>query len=89
MSKSEQTDEEESNSSYVGGDDELAMCEDLFTAVMSATDNDGRLLSAAFQLLPSKKVIVFFFYKLNVLHIYHCLNKLKIINDKIKCFDMN
>lgn len=40
----------------IGGDDELAMCEDLFTAVMSATDNDNRLLSAAFQLLPSKKV---------------------------------
>lgn len=34
------------------------MCEDLFTAVMSATDNDNRLLSAAFQLLPSKKVSV-------------------------------
>lgn len=57
MSKSEQTDEEESNSSFIG-DDELAMCEDLFTAVMSATDNDNRLLSAAFQLLPSKKVII-------------------------------
>lgn len=56
ISKSEQTDEEESNSSFIGGDDELAMCEDLFTAVMSATDNDNRLLSAAFQLLPSKKV---------------------------------
>jgi len=36
------------------------MCEDLFTAVMSATDNDNRLLSAAFQLLPSKKVIIGF-----------------------------
>lgn len=58
MSRSEQTDEEESNSSLIGGDDELAMCEDLFTAVMSATDNDNRLLSAAFQLLPSKKVIM-------------------------------
>jgi len=60
MSKSEQTDEEESNSSVVGGDDELAMCEELFTAVMSATDNENRLLSAAFQLLPSKKVITFY-----------------------------
>lgn len=59
MSKSEQTDEEESNSSFVGGDDELAMCEDLFTAVISATDNDNRALSAAFQLLPSKKVCIF------------------------------
>lgn len=59
MSKSEQTDEEESNSSLAGGDDELAMCEDLFTAVMSATDND-RLLSEAFQLLPSKKVCFLF-----------------------------
>ncbi|VVC46091.1 Bromodomain, conserved site,High mobility group box domain,Bromodomain,Bromo adjacent homology (BAH) [Cinara cedri] len=56
VSKSEQTDEEESNSSLAGGDDELAMCEDLFTAVMSATDNDNRLLSEAFQLLPSKKL---------------------------------
>lgn len=58
MSKSEQTDEEESNSSFAGADDELVMCEDLFTAVMSATDNDNRPLSAAFQLLPSKKVSV-------------------------------
>ncbi|XP_025412250.1 protein polybromo-1 isoform X3 [Sipha flava] len=55
VSKSEHTDEEESNSSFAGMDDELAMCEELFTAVMSATDNDNRLLSAAFQLLPSKK----------------------------------
>ncbi|XP_050428093.1 protein polybromo-1 isoform X2 [Adelges cooleyi] len=55
MSKSEQTDEEESNSSYPGGEEELTMYEDLFTAVMSATDNDNRPLSAAFQLLPSKK----------------------------------
>lgn len=59
MSKSEQTDEEESNSSVVGGDDELAMCEDLFTAVMTATDNENRPLSAAFQLLPSKKVSLY------------------------------
>lgn len=63
MSKSEQTDEEESNSSLAGGDDELAMCEDLFTAVMSATDNDNRLLSEAFQLLPSKKVCFLFLTK--------------------------
>ncbi|KAL1139328.1 hypothetical protein AAG570_006314 [Ranatra chinensis] len=36
-------------------DEELNMCEDLFTAVMTATADDGRPLQTAFQLLPSKK----------------------------------
>lgn len=37
-------------------EDELASCEDLFTAVMTATDDANRPLHLVFQLLPSKKV---------------------------------
>ncbi|XP_054286185.1 protein polybromo-1-like isoform X2 [Macrosteles quadrilineatus] len=36
-------------------EDELGACEDLFTAVMTATDDTNRPLHLVFQLLPSKK----------------------------------
>lgn len=38
-------------------EEELSYCDDLFTAVMTATDADNRPLHLVFQLLPSKKVL--------------------------------
>lgn len=37
-------------------EEEINQIEELFTAVMQATDADDRQLSTAFMLLPSKKV---------------------------------
>lgn len=51
-------------------DDDINIFEELFTAVMMATDADNRPLHTVFQLLPSKKVfhsiifIFIFFYTL-------------------------
>lgn len=47
--------EESSTESWATTDDELNMCEELFAAIINATDQD-RPLYPVFQLLPSKKV---------------------------------
>jgi protein polybromo-1 len=47
---------EDTSESSTNPDDEANMYEDLFTAVMMATDQDNRPLHTVFQLLPSKKV---------------------------------
>ncbi|KAK9506268.1 hypothetical protein O3M35_008237 [Rhynocoris fuscipes] len=47
-------DEETSDSSTIA-EEELNMCEDLFTAVMTVNGDDGHPLHTPFQLLPSKK----------------------------------
>ncbi len=39
-------------------DDELNLCEDLFSAVITATDAENRPLYPVFQLLPSRKVSI-------------------------------
>lgn len=50
-------DKHEDNSSVSGESSNLsAQLEELFSAIILATDNDGRVLSTAFTLLPSKKV---------------------------------
>ncbi|XP_018906134.2 protein polybromo-1 isoform X2 [Bemisia tabaci] len=49
-------DSEENSETSTNPEDELNFCEDLFTAVMTATDGDtNRPLHLVFQLLPSKK----------------------------------
>lgn len=48
-------DTEDTSEGSVTYDEELNNCEDLFTAVMTGTSEDGRLLNTVFQLLPSKK----------------------------------
>lgn len=51
--------EESSTESWANSnEDELNLCEDLFAAVITATDGD-RPLHLVFQLLPSKKVNIF------------------------------
>lgn len=50
--KDDAEDASETSSNF---DDELGYCEDLFTAVMTAMDQDNRPLHLVFQLLPSKK----------------------------------
>lgn len=53
-------DSEENSETSTNPEDELNFCEDLFTAVMTATDGDtNRPLHLVFQLLPSKKVSVY------------------------------
>lgn len=47
---------EDTSESSTNPDEEANMYEDLFTAVMMATDQDNRPLHTVFQLLPSKKV---------------------------------
>ncbi|XP_046678722.1 protein polybromo-1 isoform X3 [Homalodisca vitripennis] len=47
-------DTDDTNESW-SQEDELSFCEDLFTAVMTATDDTNRPLHLVFQLLPSKK----------------------------------
>jgi hypothetical protein len=47
---------EDTSESSTNPDDDANMYEDLFTAVMMATDQDNRPLHTVFQLLPSKKV---------------------------------
>ncbi|XP_018567021.1 protein polybromo-1 isoform X3 [Anoplophora glabripennis] len=47
--------DEDTNDSSICDDDETNHFEDLFTAVMSATDDNNKPLHSAFQLLPSKK----------------------------------
>lgn len=51
----EKDDKDEKEASELNHEEELNLCEDLFTAVMTATDAD-RPLHLVFQLLPSKKV---------------------------------
>ncbi|GFG36133.1 hypothetical protein Cfor_02751 [Coptotermes formosanus] len=46
---------EDTSESSTNPDDEVNMYEDLFSAVMMATDQDNRPLHTVFQLLPSKK----------------------------------
>ncbi|XP_069679864.1 protein polybromo-1 isoform X4 [Periplaneta americana] len=46
---------EDTSESSTNPDDDFNMYEDLFTAVMMATDQDNRPLHTVFQLLPSKK----------------------------------
>lgn len=46
---------EDTSESSTNPDDEMNQYEDLFTAVMTATDTDNRPLHTDFQLLPSKK----------------------------------
>lgn len=46
---------EDTSESSTNPDDEVNMYEDLFTAVMMATDQDNRPLHTVFQLLPSRK----------------------------------
>ena len=48
---------EDTSEGSTNPDDDANMYEDLFTAVMMATDQDNRPLHTVFQLLPSKKVI--------------------------------
>nr|CAD7452818.1 unnamed protein product [Timema tahoe] len=48
---------ENSESSSIALDEDMNQYEELFTAVMMATDPDNRSLHTVFQLLPSKKVI--------------------------------
>ncbi|XP_075218433.1 protein polybromo isoform X4 [Lycorma delicatula] len=50
----DEKDEKEANELF--HEEELNLCEDLFTAVMTATDIDNRPLHLVFQLLPSKKL---------------------------------
>lgn len=50
-----QDDAEDTSESSTNPDDEINQFEDLFTAVMTATDQDNRPLHTCFQLLPSKK----------------------------------
>lgn len=51
--------EESSTESWAtNNEDELSMCEELFTAVITATDPDGRPIYPVFQLLPSRKVFL-------------------------------
>lgn len=50
-----ETDESSRDESW-NQEDELGFCEDLFTVVMTATDDTNRPLHLVFQLLPSKKV---------------------------------
>ncbi|XP_063225354.1 protein polybromo-1 isoform X22 [Bacillus rossius redtenbacheri] len=52
---SEATEGENSESSSNNPDDDMNQYEELFTAVMLATDSDNRPLHTVFQLLPSKK----------------------------------
>lgn len=53
-------DEEETSEGSTVAEEELNMCEDLFTVVMTANAEDGHPLHTPFQLLPSKKVSDFF-----------------------------
>lgn len=54
--------EESSTESWAtNNEDELSMCEELFAAVITATDPDTRPIYPVFQLLPSRKVFLFFF----------------------------
>lgn len=46
-------------------EEEVNQIEELFTAIMQATDADNRSLSSPFTLLPSKKVILFNIYEVN------------------------
>lgn len=49
--------EESSTESWATtNEDELNLCEELFSTVITASDQDGRPLYPVFQLLPSKKV---------------------------------
>ncbi|XP_073978285.1 protein polybromo isoform X2 [Rhodnius prolixus] len=48
-------DEEETSEGSTVAEEELNMCEDLFTVVMTANAEDGHPLHTPFQLLPSKK----------------------------------
>ncbi|GLH16320.1 ATP-dependent helicase brm, partial [Gryllus bimaculatus] len=50
-----QDDAEDNSESSTNPDEEINQFEDLFTAVMTATDQDNRPLHTCFQLLPSKK----------------------------------
>lgn len=49
--------EESSTESWAtNNEDELSMCEELFTAVVTAVDAENRHIHPVFQLLPSRKV---------------------------------
>lgn len=61
----EREDKDEKEASELNHEEELNLCEDLFTAVMSATDVDNRPLHPVFQLLPSKKVRYYKLFKFN------------------------
>ncbi|CAH1403720.1 unnamed protein product [Nezara viridula] len=53
--ESKKMDDSEDTSEGSITEEESNMCEDLFTAVMTGTSEDGRALHTVFQLLPSKK----------------------------------
>jgi hypothetical protein len=55
-------DDDESESSSIAPEEEGNALEELFTAVMMAQDADNRVLHTVFQLLPSKKVFVFYIF---------------------------
>ncbi|XP_066994132.2 protein polybromo-1 isoform X3 [Anabrus simplex] len=53
--KRQDVDTEDTSEGSTNPDDDANQFEDLFTAIMTATDPDNRLLHTCFQLLPSKK----------------------------------